>query len=203
MRGRRMKYAMAAGHRRCCRSLPCERQLAADWRDSAVSCKGNIGEIAAALALVAQTYGGRNVADAIRRIIAGERDIEQLRGEINSHGYSSSSAAILAQLSGAAPAPAPAAQAQQNQDEPEGITLEQLFEYVAQACRPDAPAGLAARLHALTQQIATDASAPAEIRALGRALNAVLSGDRAPDLSALPTELADAMRALIAGIGTE
>jgi hypothetical protein len=71
---------------------------------------------------------------------------------------------------------------------------------VAQACRPDAPAGLAEQLHALTRSLAADNDMPAEFRALGRVLSAVLSGERDPDLSALPTELAQAVRAMIAGI---
>jgi hypothetical protein len=41
---------------------------------------------------------------------------------------------------------------------------------------------------------------PAEFRALGRTLNAVLSGERDPDLSALPDGLAQAVRAMVAGI---
>jgi hypothetical protein len=124
-----------------------------------------------------------------------------LRGDLDHAGFVIVRT-ILAQLSGATPAftpaaPTPTSQPQQNQ---QGITLEQLFGLVAQACRPDAPAGLAAQLHATTQQFAADAGMPAEVRALGRALNAVLSDDRAPDLSALPAGLADAVRGMIAGI---
>ncbi|MFL5804791.1 MAG: AAA family ATPase [Roseiflexaceae bacterium] len=58
----------------------------------------------------------------------------------------------------------------------------------------------AEQLHALTRAISTDANMPDEIRALGRALNAVLAGERAPNLAALPAELAERVRAVIAGI---
>ena len=145
----------------------------------------------------------KNLVSAFGRIIAGERDIEQLRSELDSTDFVIVHS-ILAQLSGAAPAPAPTPTTPQPQaedeDEPQGITLEQLFGMVAQACRPDAPAGLAAHLHATTQGLATDTAQPAEIRALGRALNAILSGERNPDTSALPPALAEAVRALVAQI---
>jgi len=68
---------------------------------------------------------------------------------------------------------------------------------VAQACRPDAPAGLGEQLYAVTRGMMTDPNAPGEFRALGRALNAILSGARAVDLSALPPEPADKIRGLL------
>jgi hypothetical protein len=77
------------------------------------------------------------------------------------------------------------------------MTLDDLLDLVATACGPDAPAGLGAQLHAFTQSLATDSAAPPEARALGRVLNHILSGERAPDLSALPPELADKIRALL------
>jgi hypothetical protein len=80
------------------------------------------------------------------------------------------------------------------------LTLDQLLDLVAQACRPDAPAGLAEKLHGFTRRLATDANQPGEIQALGRILNAILSGERAPDLSALPEGLAEAVRRMIEGI---
>jgi len=42
---------------------------------------------------------------------------------------------------------------------------------------------------------------PPEIRALGHALNQILSGERAPDVSALPPQLADAVRGVLAELG--
>lgn len=172
--------------------------------DIVALCRANAqpeGELASFLDQMSQSDDWRNVVAAIRRIIAGERDIEQLRSELNFTGFVVVQT-ILAQLSGAAPASAPSTSQPQAEDEDEqqGITLEQLFELVAQACRPDAPAGLAAQLHATTQGLATAADAPAELRALGRALNAILSGERNPDTSALPPALAEMVRALVAQI---
>ena len=75
------------------------------------------------------------------------------------------------------------------------MTLDDLLNLVATAIGPDAPAGLGERLFAATQSMATETNAPAEMRALGRVLNHILSGDREPDLAALPPELAAKIRA--------
>jgi hypothetical protein len=79
----------------------------------------------------------------------------------------------------------------------EQLGLNDLLNMVAQACHPDAPPGLAEQLHGLTRQMSGDPNAPAEVQALGRTLNRVLSGDPDPDLSALPPELAEAVRKLL------
>lgn len=44
--------------------------------------------------------------------------------------------------------------------------------------------------------MAREQTAPPELRALGRALNHILAGDRQPDLSALPPELAAKIKAV-------
>jgi hypothetical protein len=64
----------------------------------------------------------------------------------------------------------------------------------------DAPAGLGAQLHALTRGLQNDSDMPAELRALGRVLHAVLSGERQPDLAGLPDELAGAVGAMLADL---
>jgi hypothetical protein len=79
----------------------------------------------------------------------------------------------------------------------QAITLDQLLALVARAGRPDAPPGLAEQLFGLTRTMAAAPEAPPEVRALGRVLNHVLSGERNPDLSGLPPELADAVRAIL------
>ena len=71
---------------------------------------------------------------------------------------------------------------------------------VAAACKPDAPADLSEMLFALTRQMSGDPNAPEGVRALGRVLNAILTGDRAPDLAGLPPELADAVRQVLAAL---
>jgi hypothetical protein len=98
-------------------------------------------------------------------------------------------------LLGAASAPEKA-----QADEPDGITLDQLIAMVGVAASPGAPPGLAEQLHALTRQLADESNAPAEVQALGRALNAILAGDRAPDLAGLPPDVAAKVKGMIAGL---
>jgi hypothetical protein len=81
------------------------------------------------------------------------------------------------------------------------VSLGDFLALVAQACRPDAPPGLAAQLHGATRNMAAQEGLPEELRALGRLLNRVLSGERDPDLSGLSPALAEAVRGMLAGIG--
>jgi hypothetical protein len=76
------------------------------------------------------------------------------------------------------------------------MTLDDLLNLVAAATGPEAPAGLGEQLFAATQAMAAEAGAPAEMRALGRVLNHILSGDTEPDLAALPPEWAAKIRAV-------
>jgi len=82
----------------------------------------------------------------------------------------------------------------------EEMTLDDLLTLVALACHPDAPQGLGEQLYGLTHALATQPGAPAGIRALGRVLNRVLSGERDPDLAALPPELAHKLRQMLAAL---
>lgn len=67
--------------------------------------------------------------------------------------------------------------------------------YVAHACRGDTALGR--QLSQLTQQMAGDPNQPQEHRALGRVLTRILAGERTPDLSALPPELAQAVQEML------
>jgi hypothetical protein len=86
-----------------------------------------------------------------------------------------------------------------NREEEEGLTLDELLKLVAEAGRPGGRPGLGEQLFDLTQAMATDPQFPPELRALGRALNRILSGERQSDLSGLPPALADRLRRLAAG----
>ena len=159
------------------------------------------------------TKGNWRIVDAIQRIWAGEHDREALTADID---YNSRAIvlAILAQLaatdsraqpgsggtSGAEDGPEQEGAEAAEAPEQQGITLEQLLDLVARACQPGAPAGLAEQLRDLTRGLASDAGTPAEYRALGHVLNAVLSGERALDLAGLPEDMARAVRGMIAGI---
>jgi hypothetical protein len=71
-------------------------------------------------------------------------------------------------------------------DDGKMISLEDFIQFVTRACKPDAPPGLVEQMHVATHGMATQSNASPEIRALGRILNAILSGERNPNLSELP-----------------
>ncbi|MBA3530818.1 MAG: tetratricopeptide repeat protein [Ardenticatenales bacterium] len=145
----------------------------------------------------------QQAATAIKQIVAGERDLEVLRTDLDRTKFVIVHT-ILAQLSGAASpgaAPAAATSPAPAQEKPQGLTIDQLIDMVGAACRADAPPQMASQLHSATQAIAQDGTIPAEFRALGRALNAVLSGERAPDLSALDPAHAARVHAMVAALG--
>jgi len=149
--------------------------------------------------------GNWRIVGAIRRIWAGERDLEALTDDIDRNsalivqrilGVLAGEPAPFAQPaapSAPAPAGAPAAA------EGEGFTLEQLFGLVAAACQGDAQARqMAPLLVGMLQQPAM----PAEIQALGGALARILAGERDPGLAAdLPEELGQAVIALLGELG--
>jgi len=67
---------------------------------------------------------------------------------------------------------------------------------VARAAGGDSALGQ--QLWPATEQMARDPALPPEIRELGRVLNHILAGERNPDLSSLPPELAAAVREMLA-----
>jgi tetratricopeptide (TPR) repeat protein len=155
----------------------------------AAACEGHAEAQNAAQQIIAQYRESESwgaLVQAFRRILDGERDLESLRGELDRTDFVVVRA-LLAQLAGEAH---PQAAAPEAEGQGEGISLEQLVQLIIQARSPNAPAGLRDQLQGLTQQLANDANAPAEIRALGQALSALLSG-AAPDLTGLPPQLAD------------
>jgi hypothetical protein len=83
-------------------------------------------------------------------------------------------------------------------DDGDMVRLDDFLDMVIQACRPDAPPGLAEQLCSATRGMATLLNAPSGIRELGRVLNAILAGEREFDLSALPPQLADKVRDVLA-----
>jgi tetratricopeptide (TPR) repeat protein len=166
------------------------------------ACQGDA--IAAAqleplLAHFSQQDDWRGLAAALRRILSGERDPAALLPGLDP--TDTLIAVDVLRALGVDISPPLEGEGLGEGSEPEGeATLDDLLGLVALACTPDAPPGLAEQLHAATRTMAADPNAPPEVRALGRALNAILSGDRAPDLSALPPELAEALRRLLSTI---
>ncbi len=166
-------------------------------------------ELAAFLDKMGATDDWGALVGALRRVLEGERDPAALLP-----GLDQVDAVVLGDvLRGLDPTPRAAAQPVSPPRAGEGpgegsagegaeaLSLEQLLQLVAVACTPQAPAGLGEQLFGMTQQLARDASMPAEIQALGRVLNHILAGERDPDLSALSPELAAAVEHLLAAVG--
>lgn len=160
------------------------------------ACQGN-AEAAAAVTPILDEIGQkddwRELVAVLRRILAGERDASLLAGldEVDTLIAGD----VLRGLGVALPESDPEPPQQQ-----QGVTLEQLFDLVGSACRPDAQPGLSAALFGLTQQLSSDTNVPPEIRALGKVLTLILTGDRSPNLAGLPEELAEPVRKLLASL---
>jgi len=169
-----------------------------------VACGGNTQAAAQLEPLLAQLStqdDWRHLAAALRRILAGERDPAALLPGLDPtdlliasdvlHGLGVDVGQDLRGFGNLGGLPEPGEGA---------MSLDHLFGMVALACTPQAPPGLAEQLHGLTHTIATDPNAPAEVRTLGRVLNAVLSGEHAPDTSALPPKWANKVREMLAAL---
>ena len=173
------------------------------------ACQGS-SRAAAELSPFLDRMAGRpdwaQLIPALRRILAGERDEAALTG-----GLDRIDAAIvrkvLEELVGLAGGGTTEADDADEGTEgtdggpggQQGVTLEQLLGLVARALSGDHALG--AQLFPAVQHMAADPAAPPALRALGRVLQRLLAGDRSPDLSALPPELAAAVRAMLAGGG--
>jgi hypothetical protein len=171
-------------------------------------------EAAGQLAPILQHLSGqedwRTLAAVLGRILNGEREIALLAGLDQTDTIIAGN--ILRALGLRHPAldglpllvetgePSPA----EEQPEPSGQSLNDflngLFNGVMAVSTGQAPAELGVQLHAVTRALAGDPDMPAELQALGRTLNAILSGDHDPDLSALPPELAAAVRQVLGEI---
>jgi hypothetical protein len=172
------------------------QQWAGNVEAIVAACQGDAdaaAQVAPLLDHLAQQDDLRARVAVLRRILAGECDADALLADLD---------ATDALIAGDVLRGLGVAEESEQADEQErqGLTLEQLPDLVAQACRPDVPASLAEHLHGFTRNLSMDADQPAEIQALGRILNAILSGERAPDLSALPAGLAGAVRRMIEGM---
>lgn len=163
-------------------------------------------EVEQFLSQMRESTDWRNLSPIVERILVGDTNADELTDGLD-HYDAYIIRSILAQLDGSVTAastqsPPPsgtdAAQPKASGQQQTGITLDQLVQLVGAACMPGASAGLAEQMHALTRQLATDSQMPPEVQAFGRILNAILSGERNPDLTALPQQLAQPVQALLA-----
>jgi len=161
-------------------------------RDIIAVCQGNTeptGRLMPFLDQIGQRADWQQLVPVLRRILNGERNPDTLLP-----GLDPTDTVIIGDtLRGlGVDVPDPAAA------QPEGASsLEQLLGMVAMAVQPGAPPALREQLQGLLNQMMTDPSAPEGVHVLGRALSDILNGERNPDLSRLPPELAGKVRAVI------
>jgi hypothetical protein len=141
---------------------------------------------------MSQKDGWRNLVAVLRRILAGERDPLALLP-----GLDDTDVIIAGDVLRALGVDVPVASQEVEDDGGDMVSLEDFLQMVVRACRPDAPPGLDEQLYKATRGMATQPNAPTGVRELGRVLNQVLAGERNPDLSALPPQLADKVRGVL------
>jgi hypothetical protein len=149
-----------------------------------------------------ESHGWLNLAAAVRRILNGESNAAALCAGLDDMD-SAIVHAILDELSGQASRVSETREVSEgdgDDDHPDAIPLDQFLDRVGQACRAGAPAGLGEQLYTATLGMAQQTGAAPEINALGRILNAILCGERQPDLAALPAPLAAKVQGLLASL---
>jgi hypothetical protein len=136
----------------------------------------------------------QQLAAALRRILAGERE-----GQTLMVGLDLADRAVVLDILQQLGAGETAVQAGAP-DKPLSMSefLNGLLNGVLLACRPGAPDTLRADVETFTRKLAEDEEAPPDLQALGRVLHEILAGEREPDMSGLPPELTAVVQTLIA-----
>lgn len=213
---RRQEQESYAAYAGAAHKLP---SWAPDFIRAVVAAAEGVAEAQEAVAQILpqlEKSGWTNLVAAVERILAGEPNsetlfdnldredayiiraiLQQLAGEDQprSRGIPTAPTAP-AEERGRATATAGAAPSAQEATD----FFNTLLAGVVAVARGAAPPELGVQLHAVTRGLATDDTIPPELRGLGRALNAVLAGDRDPDLADLPPQLAAAVRQVLAQI---
>jgi hypothetical protein len=135
----------------------------------------------------------RALADALRRILNGARDPIALFASLDN-----TDALIAGDVLRALGVEVPL---MGDEDGGDMVTLDDFLSMIVAACQADAPDGLAEQLIGATRGMAAQPTAPAGMRELGRVLNAILSGERNPDLADLPPDLADKVQGVLMRLG--
>jgi hypothetical protein len=134
----------------------------------------------------------RALIPVLRRIVAGERDpLVLLRG------LDDTDTLIAGDALRGLGVDVPLAGLEEEEGDGKMVTLDDFFQQVVRACKPDAPPGLTEQMQTATRGMATQPNLQPELRELGRVLNQIVSGERNPDLSALHPQLADAVRKIL------
>ena len=82
-------------------------------------------------------------------------------------------------------------------DDGKMISLEDFIQRVTRACKPDAPTGLMEQMRTVTRGMSTQANSHPALQELGRILTAILAGERNPDLSELPNNVAERIKEML------
>jgi hypothetical protein len=164
---------------------------------AAESSGGDTTEFEPFLQEMEQQAEWQMLAAAFRRIIAGERDVDELRASVDPLG-----AIIVADILGALgygtpPPPAALTSQQEHDDDDQMVSLEEFLDRVVSACKPDAPLALVEQLQVATHAMAAQANLQPELRELGRVLHQMLLGERDLDVSGLPPQLAEVVRGMV------
>ncbi len=137
----------------------------------------------------------RALAGVLRRILAGEREpLPLLRG------LDETDTLVAGDVLRGLGMDVPIVGEDKEEDEGQMMSLADFVQMVAQACRPDAPPGFVEQVRTVTRGMATQPDALPEVREFGQVLNAILAGQRDPDLASLPPQFAEAIRQLLAKI---
>ncbi len=139
----------------------------------------------------------QNLAGALRRILAGERDpLQVLRG------LDETDTLIAGDVLRGLGVDVPIAGADEKEgDDGQMMSLADFVQMAGLACKPDAPEDARNRMLAATLGMATQPNAAPEVRELGRVLNLILSGERNPDLSELPPSFAAGVMQMLETLG--
>jgi len=176
-------------------------QIREQWgaviQDGIAACGGDAHaakRLAPFLDMMSHKDDWRALVAALRRILAGERDPMALLP-----GLDDTDVIIAGDVLRGLGVDIPLA-GQQEEESGDGgdmVSLDNFLNMIVAACRPDAPASLHDQLVTATRGMATQPNAPEGMRELGRVLNAVLAGEREPDLAALSPELETKVRGVL------
>jgi hypothetical protein len=134
----------------------------------------------------------RALGRSLSRVLAGEREPDTLL-----EGLDATDAHIVREVLAGLGVAAPKASAGEQAAPAREVGLDELLAMVAAACRPDAEPALATQLRDTAHAWAGDAATPEVQRELGRVIVEILDGERVPDLSRLPDEVAARVRGLL------
>ncbi|MBI5029814.1 MAG: hypothetical protein HZB51_04755 [Chloroflexi bacterium] len=163
------------------------------------ACNGNTEAAAQLVPFLDQMYqkeDWRPLINTLRRILNGEREPEALLANIDDTDMLIVTD-ILRAL-GVDPRALPTLPGDEpDDDDGEMLSLQDFLGLVTQACKPDAPPGLKEQLQNATQGMLVQPDNPPELKQLARVLQAILAGDRNPDLLTLDPQLIGPVRQIL------